>query len=524
MKKIICIIICMLLIATTFSVAESLKNNKINATFSSLSLNKSIEDWTEIQKLLASDGTIQDMFGNSVSIDGDTALIGAPGKEDNEGAAYIFKWNGDNWIQQQKLTSSKDDIGNVFGYCVSLDGNFAFISAYGNESVYVFKYNGFSWTQQQRLVASDGESGDWFGISVSLCGNYAIIGSQLDEDGTGSAYIFKWNGYNWIQQQKLMASDGQPYDQFGYSVSINGNFAFVGAPHINSVYVFKLVGTTWIQEAKIVNPDTGEDDDFGCSVFIGEQYGAIGAYGDDGNKGSVYVFSLDPILSDWQKLTASDGEIDDYFGCSLSLNGDYIIIGAFGNDDDGEYSGSAYIFKNDGTNWFEEKKLIASDGDIGGMFGYSVSINGGKALIGAMGDDYGKGSAYVFLGSIPQNPPSPPEIYGATNGKPDTAYPYTFISTDPDGDYVSYYIEWGDGENTSWTEFRPSGSPGYIESHSWDTKGEYVIQAQAKDVYGHMSDWSKFVVKIPRTYTPLILKYLERFLNTFPLLSHLFRL
>ncbi len=191
MKKIISLFICTLLIATTVSAVDSFNNSIIRVNDAKFSLKYIAEDWTETQKLFALDGEVEDWFGCSVSIDDDTAIIGASGDEDDTGAAYIFKWNGNNWIQQQKLTSSKNDMGDVFGHRVTLDGNTAFISAYGNESVYVFKYNGASWIQHQKLVASDGEIGDRFGISVSFSGIYALIGSQTDDDGRGSVYVFK---------------------------------------------------------------------------------------------------------------------------------------------------------------------------------------------------------------------------------------------------------------------------------------------------------------------------------------------
>ena len=116
--------------------------------------------------------------------------------------------------------------------------------------------------------------------------------------------------------------------------------------------------------------------------------------------------------------------------------------------------------------------------------------------------------------------PDAPTIDGPTHGKAGKAYPYTFTSIDPNGDEVSYYIEWGDGNTTSWTEFRPSGSPGYSESHSWDTQGTFIIQAKTKDINGDESNWSEFEVTIPRnraTFNSLFYWLLERF----PLLESL---
>jgi hypothetical protein len=118
---------------------------------------------------------------------------------------------------------------------------------------------------------------------------------------------------------------------------------------------------------------------------------------------------------------------------------------------------------------------------------------------------------------IENDPPNAPIIVGQTSGNAGTSYPYRFTSEDPDGDDVSYYIEWGDGDTTTWTGFRPSGSPGYSESHSW-TKGTFIIQAIAKDIYGEESDWAELTVTMPRSRTMTNLLLL-RFLEHFPILQ-----
>jgi hypothetical protein len=127
----------------------------------------------------------------------------------------------------------------------------------------------------------------------------------------------------------------------------------------------------------------------------------------------------------------------------------------------------------------------------------------------------------VILSVVENQLPATPTINGSTSGKPGSSYPYIFTSIDPDGDEVSYFIEWGDGDVTTWTEFRPSGSPGYSESHWWDTKGEYIIHAKAKDVNGGESDWAELTVIITKTKSreiipsPLLV-ILERMMEQIP--------
>jgi hypothetical protein len=379
--------------------------------------------WLEKQKLLASDGAADDNFGYSVSISGDSAIVGALYDDDNgtdSGSAYIFKWNGTSWIQQAKLLASDGEAGDRFGRSVSISGDLAIAGAYGDDdngywsgSAYIFKWNGTSWIQQAKLLASDGAAYDEFGISVSISGDLAVVGAYRDDDNgstSGSAYIFKWDGTNWSQRAKLLASDGAAYDEFGISVSISGNLAIVGAygddangTDSGSAYIFKWDGTSWSQQAKLLASDGAADDFFGWSVSISGDLTIVGAFYDDANgtdSGSAYIFKWNG--TNWveqQKLLASDGAAGDLFGISVSISGDLAIVGAHNDNDNGSNSGSAYIFKWDGTNWVEQAKLLASDGADDDEFGISVSISGDLVIVGAHGnDDNGtdSGSAYIF--------------------------------------------------------------------------------------------------------------------------------
>jgi len=236
------------------------------------------------------------------------------------------------------------------------------IGAWGDDdysgSAYVFHYNGSQWTQQAKLTAPDATVADYFGVSVSISGDTVAIGAFGDDDHgqkSGSAYIFQFDGENWTEQAKLTASDGEANDRFGSSASISGDTVVVGARY--------------------------DDDNGDCS-------------------GSAYIFQFED--GEWiqqAKLSASDGEADDTFGESVSISGDTVVIGALGDDDHGGASGSAYIFQFEDGEWIQQAKLTASDGEVSDHFGTSVSISGDTVLIGASGDDdHGgaSGSAYVF--------------------------------------------------------------------------------------------------------------------------------
>jgi hypothetical protein len=227
------------------------------------------------------------------------------------------------------------------------------------------------------------------------------------------------------------------------------------------------------------------------------------------------------------KLLASDGAEGDYFAWSVSIDGDTAIIGAWGDDDNGDYSGSAYIFIRNGTIWSQQVKLLPSDGAEGDRFGSSVSIDGDTALIGAYGDDDNgdySGSVYVFTKEIPNHPPSAPTIDGTNSGKSGVEYDFVFNSIDPDSYDVRFIINWGDGDNET-TTFTSSGTDLTV-SHSWATKGTYIISAKAQNEYGAESSLTTFEITIPRnkaTIGSLFMRILEGFPNALLILRYFVR-
>jgi len=376
---------------------------------------------TEEAKLIAAlDGESDDTFGWSVSVDGDTAVIGAPYSYDgfNSGSAYMFTRSGGTWTQQAKLNATDGAGGKKFGYSVSVDGDTAVIGANGDKyagsdsgSAYVFTRSGGTWTQQAKLIATDGAEYDYFGVSVSVDGDTAIIGTLGN-----SAYMFTRSGGTWTQQAKLNATDGAAGDRFGVSVSVDGDTAVIGAYFDDdkgldsgSAYVFTRSGTTWTQQAKLNATDGAAGDYFGRSVSVDGDTAVIGAYHDDDAgsiSGSAYVFTRSG--GTWMhqaKLNATDGAEFDWFGYSVSVDGNTAVISANRDDDAGSNSGSAYVFTRSGITWTQQAKLNATDGAAGDYFGASVSVDGDTVVIGAPYDDgSNSGSAYVYsLGSTGGN-------------------------------------------------------------------------------------------------------------------------
>ncbi len=271
---------------------------------------------------------------------------------------------------------------------------------------------------EANLKASDAAVDDQFGIAVSLSGDRAVIGAFSDDtasgSGTGSAYVFRLAGSEWIQEARLNAFDAAPNDNFGQSVAISADLIVIGAPEKSSpgasaagaAYVFRREGSSWIQEAKLVAPTPTTTDRFGQSVSISGDRIIVGAIGDDTsagvNTGSAFVFLRNG--TSWAQeanLIASDASANDYFGLSVSISGTRAVVGTLNdNTPAGLQAGSVYIFQWTGTAWTETAHLFASDGAALDIFGVSVHLSGERLAVGANGDDTAggtdAGSVYVY--------------------------------------------------------------------------------------------------------------------------------
>ena len=387
---------------------------------------------TEFQILTASDPVPNDNFAYSVGISGTTAILGSwnddrPGMAgDDSGSAYIFRNNGTgNWTQLDKLTASDAGNGHNFGASVAIDGNTAAIGAIlkgTTGGAYIFRDNGAGdWMQVDTLTPNDAMNGDQFGYSIAISGNTAVVGSWKSNALRGAAYVFRDNGAgDWTQVTKLTANDAMPNDEFGVSVAISGTTALVGAhrdtndagPVTGAVYVFQESGGTWSQVDKLIASDASLNNRFGTSVALTGNTAVIGAPGDtDGGveAGAAYIYRRDPSMDfeEVTKLVADDAGSNNRFGFSVGLSGEAAIVGAYQDNDAGLASGSAYLFKESGAgDWFQAGKLLASDAAPNTAFGYSVGVSGGIGLVGAPLSNTGgtdAGAAYLF--NVPGNIP-----------------------------------------------------------------------------------------------------------------------
>jgi hypothetical protein len=400
-----------------------------------------VQTYKALLKVTSSNTADTDSFGYAAAMDGDYAIVGAPAAEGggtDRGKAYIFlKSQGgtDAWGEVKVLAASDDSDYDYFGVAVDISGDYAVVGAGGENgtgtdmgAAYVFYRNQGgtdNWGQIKKLTASDRADDDGFGYSVSIDGDTIIVGSD-GEDGTGTdqgaAYVFlkdEGGADNWGQANKITASDAADVDQFGYSVALTGDLAFVGAPRVNgagtargAVYIFSrdLGGAGVWGQLKKITPDSPSDQSwFGNAVSVQGSLAVIGEAWYDGtgtNRGAAYVFAKDNGGTDnWgqvRKLTASDIHDDDFFGYSVAVNGANIAIGAPWAPGGGTERGQVYIFSKDegGTdNWGQVQRLRSSDATNEDWFGFSVGVEGLYILGGAVGEDgagTGRGAAYIF--------------------------------------------------------------------------------------------------------------------------------
>ncbi|HEV3470553.1 MAG TPA: thrombospondin type 3 repeat-containing protein [Pyrinomonadaceae bacterium] len=341
--------------------------------------------WALQQKLTAGDALAGDRFGSAVAIDGDTIAVGAMfadvGAAGNAGKVYVFTRSGSTWTEQQQLTASDFKSSDNLGASVAIDGDTIAAGANSYDlpgvldagAAYVFVRAGGVWTEQQKLTAASPAAFDRLGHSAAIDGDTIIAGAPSDPvqavpGNAGAAYVFTRSGSVWGEQQKLTAGDGVLFDRFGLAVGLSGDTALVGAPlsdtplvpNAGAAYVFARSGAVWAEQQKLSHTD------------------------------------FDPEL-----------EPDDNFGDSVAVAGDALVVGADLDDTSlstGTNRGFAYLYTRGGAGWAAQKQLAAGDGDRQDFFGSSVALGGDTVLVGAARDNLltlagevvDAGSAYVY--------------------------------------------------------------------------------------------------------------------------------
>ncbi len=391
-------------------------------------------------RLTSDDRAELDELGWSVAVDGDTLVIGALGDEPrNTGAAYVFTRDARGWVQVGKLAAENradpfagNDAG--FGHSVAVHGDTIVVGAYEENhpatttnagAAYVFTKPATGWADMNetaRLTASDAVASDEFGASVAVHGDTIVVGAREQTiPANGAAYIFTKPANGWADGTETAKLAGESNgDRFGRSVAVHGDTVVVGAHEEGDydrgeAYVFTKSAATGVWDdwdnkngsnatARLTASDRADRDKFGWSVAFDGETIVVGAPFDDDDgdsSGSAYVF-IKPASGSWvststaAKLTASDGAENDQFGFSVAVDGNTVVVGA---DQDDSKRGSAYVFTKPPNGWTvaagtDKRTIYDRRGDD--RFGNSVAVDGDTVLVGAVGDDGVKGSAYVF--------------------------------------------------------------------------------------------------------------------------------
>jgi len=388
--------------------------------------------WIQQAKIVPKDINSVDEFGSTLAMSGNTLVVGVPKHNsvgEKAGATYIFVRKGEEWHQQAKLTGNDTEAKDQFGRDVAIDGNRVIVGTPlcntpfpDGGAAYIFERKGQTWTQMAKLSSSDIAGFDWFGLTVALKENLAVVGA-IREDGrlvssdAGAAYIFRYTEGIWIEEAKIIGHNTKAKDNFGSVIVTNGKDVVIGVPssgNSGGVYFFEKLEEGWKQTGNFrhfhLKPkDLKNVSNFGSALSMDGNYIAIGATGFKAGDNTIGATDLYMKRMDtWifrQRLTANDGKNGDNFGASVALSGKTVLVGAPRHSAaGGDGSGAAYVFQPRGTNWVQQSKLVDPISALEDEFGYSVAVSDETAVVGARQDDkrgLNSGTVYVFMRQAP---------------------------------------------------------------------------------------------------------------------------
>jgi uncharacterized repeat protein (TIGR01451 family) len=378
-------------------------------------------------------------FGCSVNLHNGTLAVGA--HLDGPGSVTLCPQGATETKDCHKILPADGHPGDEFGRSVAVDKNWIIVGspfANGSGAVYIYDRD---LTLHQKLTVSDGSRGDQFGATLALSNDTLIVGALNNAGTTGSlsgaVYVFHWDGHTWALSQKLTAGDARPFDNFGFSLAVDGNVVVIGAPfhegtgaNSGEAYVFEWNGKTWSQTARLTASDAAAGDEYGSAVAVSGNFLAVGARADDMNgmqdAGSAYVYERSG--SSWRDAAHLFGQAaGDRFGVAVSMDGDQLLIGALLHNGNGQpESGAAYLYQRLAGTWVQSGAPILGTA-AGDRFGQAVSIDRGDLLVGAyLGDTDAKDAGYAKV--CPASPSTADLSLtktGPTSAKPGDTITYT---------------------------------------------------------------------------------------------------
>lgn len=367
--------------------------------------------WTLQQKLLGAPPNASNRFGASVSLSGDTIVVGASHCDDygvDAGSAYVFTRTGSVWSQQQQLIDITPSAGVEFGDRVAISGDTVAVrSIYENSerrymlgSTCIFTRTGSTWTGQQEIENVDPNTrGTW---GVSLSGDTLAMGAFSWGENPFSdneLRVFTRDGTTWTQTLTLSNPTERYDDAFANSFAVTSDTIAIGANGydygIGAAYAFVRSGSTWLQQQAITSKgEYAHGDGFGRAVAISGDTAVVGVSNDDidgsYSAGSTYVFARSgDIWATKQKLNIVGTPEYAYFGRSVAMSSDTIVIGASGFSPEGEESsiGAVFVYVRDGETWRQQQQLMANNWSAREYAGRAVSISGDTIALGIPGAD-----------------------------------------------------------------------------------------------------------------------------------------
>jgi len=360
------------------------------------------------QRLLGSSAATN--VGYSVDMQDGLVIAGACDTQGiTNSLAYVFNWNGTNWIQQAELSPWMGSLGDMFGCSVAISSNRAIVGASGDSTngassgaAYVFVWTGTTWSNEVKLAAHDGASGDRYGSAVAISGNAIAIGAPADDvydADSGSVYIYRWNGTTWTNNPTKLADPGW-HDSFGCDVdfSPDGQILAIGEhSHGTSAFgaanVLRWDGTNWTDKIKLTASDIHRHYRFGRSVALTDDLLLVGSPGHDGSwktdSGAAYIFQASATNWSWteiQYMKPSSLAAYDRFGHDVALSSNILVVGAPRTDAPGAVdAGALYVYERTASNWVQTAKLRRFLASPNGQLGQSVALVGDTVLGGAHG-------------------------------------------------------------------------------------------------------------------------------------------
>ena len=364
------------------------------------------------------DPATSDHFGESVAVSGSRLLIGAPEADPtlptDTGAAYAFLVSEDDVVVSDQLVASDGAGGDAFGFWVALDGATAVVGAPNADqtredqgAAYAFRDVGSAWEPQGQLTAPAAAAYGHVGASVAVHGDLAVVGAPLydgSQSDQGAAYVFTRSGDFWSYATRLDPPTPIPVGQFGISVAAGPGRIVVGASGMDRVFVFEGSGSTWSTPVELTASDGRPGDGFGVRVALDDDRLVVGAaFVDLGgtDRGAAYLFDRgDAGWSEVAKLSIGSPQSLDFFGISVDVDGDTVVVGAQGRADPAVSAGAAYVFArcHDGA-WYRVTTLVEPTPSALAFFGRSVALDGDLLVVGAPwsdGDHTDQGRAYLF--------------------------------------------------------------------------------------------------------------------------------